>query len=342
MHHASVFVSVTAAGVLAGALLSAPAAAQSSEADFFKGKTIQVQIGFGPGGNNDQWARVVARHIGKHIPGNPNLVPQNVPGAGGLKVTNSLYNVAPKDGTVWGVVARGLPLEPLMGGKGIQFDPLKLTYIGSPARDTTVCAVTRETPVKTIEDFLKTEVVVGSTGSGAETHVMPQLLENVLGMKFRIVAGYKGSTEILLAMERQEVQGICIAYESLSRRAPFKEGRFRAAFQASLEPDPDLKGVPHVFDLKMSPEQRQVLELIFVRDVIGRPFIAPPGLPAARVKTLQDAFAATMKDPAFVADAKKQNLTITLVPGPALAKVVADAYKAPPEVVKRAAAAMGR
>lgn len=323
-------------------LASASARAQVGEADFFRGKTIQMHVGFGPGGNNDQWARVVARFIGKHIPGNPAVVIQNTPGAGGLKALNYLANAAPRDGTVWAVVARGLPLEPLMGGQGVEFDPLKLTYIGSPARDTTVCAVTRETPVKTIDDFLKNEVVVGSTGSGAETHVMPLLLSNVLGMKFRIVAGYKGSTEILLAMERREVDGMCIAFESLERRAAYRDGRFRAAFQASLDKDPALPDTPHVFDLKMSPEQRKVLELIFVRDTIGRPFIAPPGLRPARAKTIQDAFAAAMRDPELAAEARAQGLTLTPVDGLALTGVIEDAYKAPPDIAKQAAAALGR
>ena len=328
--------------IVALCLACAPACAQVTEAEFFRGKTIQMHVGFGPGGNNDQWARVVARFIGRHVPGNPAVVIQNTPGAGGLKALNYLYNVAPRDGTVWAVVARGLPLEPLMGGQGVEFDPLKLTYVGSPARDTTVCAVTRETPVKTIDDFLRREVVVGSTGSGAETHVMPLLLSNVLGMKFRIVAGYKGSTDILLAMERREVDGMCIAFESLERRAAYRDGQFRAAFQASLDKDPALPDTPHVFDLKMSADQRKVLELIFVRDTIGRPFIAPPGLPPARAKTIQDAFAAAMRDPELAAEAKAQGLTLTPVDGPALTGVIAEAYRAPPEIARQAAAALGR
>lgn len=341
MPHAYGMISAAAAGLVAASLLSAPPAAAQDD-PFFKGKTVQLLIGFGPGGNNDQWARLLARHIPKHIPGAPNVVPQNMPGAGGLKVANHLYNVAPKDGTAWGLVARGVPLEPLMGGKGTDFEPLKFTYLGSPARDTTVCAVTRETPVKTIDDFLKTEVIFGSTGSGAESHVIPLLLDNVLGMKLKIISGYKGSTDILLAMERKEVQGVCLAWESLARRAPVRDGRFRPAFQASLEPDPDIKNVPHVFDLKMSQQQRDVLELIFVRDVLGRPFLAPPGLPADRAKMLQDAFMATMKDKDFVADAQKQKLTVTPVSGSELARVLAKAYAAPPEIVKRAADALGR
>lgn len=331
-----------AVGLLSlGMLAAAPSQAQSEDA-FYKGKTIQLLIGFGPGGNNDQWARLVARHIGKHIPGSPEVVPQNMPGAGGLKVANHLANAAPKDGTVIGIVGRGILMEPLMGGKGTNFDPLKITYIGSPARDTTVCAVTKATPVSSVEDFLKTEVIVGSTGSGADTHFIPLLLENVLGMKFKVVSGYNGTTDVLLAMERNEVQGVCIAYESLARRQQYKSGQFRAAFQASLEPDPELKNIPHVFELKMNPEQKQVLELIFVRDVIGRPFIAPPALPPERTKVLQDAFAKTMKDSEFKAEAEKQGLTITPLFGWELQRVIAKAYSAPKEIVNRAAKALGR
>ena len=336
------FRSGAAAGLLSLGMLAAGPSQAQNDAAFYKGKNIQLLIGFGPGGNNDQWARLIARHIGKYIPGTPTVVPQNMPGAGGLKVANHLANAAPKDGTVIGTVGRGILMEPLMGGKGTDFDPLKITYLGSPARDTTVCAVTKAAPVSAIEDFLKTEVIVGSTGSGADTHFIPLLLDNVLGMKFKIVSGYNGTTDVLLAMERNEVHGVCIAYESLARRQPYKEGRFRAAFQASLEPDPELKNIPHVFDLKMNSEQKQVLELIFVRDVVGRPFIAPPGLAPERAKILQDAFAKTMQDSEFKVEAEKQGLTITPLVGWELQRVIAKAYSAPKEVVERAAKALGR
>lgn len=312
-------------------------------ADFYKGKQIQVLIGFGPGGSNDLWGRLVGRYIVKHLPGMPGSVPQNVPGAGSMRVANQIYNVAPKDGTVIGIIARGIPLEPLFKGEGAQFDAKKFTYLGTPTHDTTICAVNSEMPQKTPEDFIKYPIIVGSSGSGAETNIIPLLLNNVLGMKFKIITGFQGGgTDVMLAMERKEVQGVCFAYENLEHQTLYTEGKIRAAIQVSLHPDPELKNIPNVFDIKMTPDQRSVLDLIFVREVLGRPFVAPPDLPVDRAKALQDAFDETMKDPAFLADAKKLNLPVIPTSGKQLAKVVSEAYSASPELAAKAAAALGR
>lgn len=317
-------------------------AAQSVD-DFYRGKQIRVIIGFGPGGSNDVWGRIVAHHIGKHIPGSPSVITQNMPGAGSMRAANHLYNLAAKDGTVLAVIARGIPLEPLFSGVGAQFDATKFAYIGTPTRDTTVCAINADLPQKTPEDFLKSEVIVGSSGSGAETNIIPLLLNNVLGMKFKIVTGYEGGgTDVMLAMERKEVQGVCFAYENLENQSLYKERRVRAAFQVSPVSDPNLKDVPNVFDLKMSEEQRKILTLLFVREKLGRPFLAPPDLPPERVKALQDAFDATMKDVEFVADTNKLNLSIIPTSGRQLAEIVAEAYSAPADLVRKAAAALGR
>lgn len=332
--------SLIAALVLAVAAF-APSLAQA-QANFYKGKTVNVLIGFGPGGANDVWARLIARHIGHYIPGNPDVVPQNAPGAGGLKLMNQLYNVSPKDGTVVGLVNRGIPFEPLLGGKGTQFDALKMNWIGSPDKDVTVCAARKDAQVKTMQDLFTKELVVGATGSGADTAIYPEFLTELLGMKFKTVKGYKGSKEISLAMERNEVQGICLAYDSLMRENLAREGKLNILFQAALKPDPRIKNIPVGTDLARSQGDRQALSLFFARVAIGRPFVAPPGVPADRVTALRKAFEETMQDKAFVAEAEKQRLHPDLITGEEIATTLAEVYKTPTDIVTRTAEALGR
>ena len=328
------------AALVAVGLSVVPAAAQ--EQDFFKGKTVNLLIGFGPGGANDVWARAIARHMSNHLPGNPNIVPQNVPGAGGLKLMNTLYNVSPKDGTAIGLVNRGIPLEPLLGGTGTQFDPMKMNWIGSPDKDITVCAARKDAQVQSMQELFSKELVVGATGSGADTAIYPEFLHELLGMKFRTIKGYKGSQDIALAMERNEVQGICLAYDSLQRQTLAREGKLNILFQAALKADPRLKGIPVGTDLARSDEDRKALQLFFARVALGRPFVAPPGLPAARVATLRKAFDDTMKDPAFRAEVEKQKLSIDAITGQEIADIIAEVYKTPKDVVQRTSEALGR
>jgi tripartite-type tricarboxylate transporter receptor subunit TctC len=328
--------------LIAGLAGAQPAAAQSIE-EFYKGRQISLLIGFGPGGANDAWARALARYMGKHIPGNPTLVPQNMSGAGTLKLANHLYNVAPKDGSVFGLINRGIPLEPLLGSDAAQFDPLNMNWIGSPDRDTTVCAARKDAPVQTMQDLFTKQLVVGATGSGADTAIYPEFLAEFLGMKFKTIKGYPGSNEILLAMERSEVQGICVAYESLARQRLAREGQINILFQAALEKDASIPGdVPLALDLAKGEGERKALELFLARVALGRPFVAPPGAPAERVEALREAFMATMKDPEFIEETKKLRLAVDPIPGPKLAQVIAEIYKTPKEVVKRVAEAVGR
>src|SRR5512146_1392011 len=206
----------------------------AAPAPFFQGKTITLYIGFGPGGANDIWARTIAKHWGDHIPGHPRIVPENAPGAGGLKLVNELYNVRPKDGTAVGLINRGIPLEPLLGGTGDQFDPLKMNWIGSPDRDTTVCVAKKGAKVATLRDLFAKELVVGATGSGADTAVYPEFLSTLLGMKFKTIKGYQGTKEISLAMERGEVEGLCVAYDSLMQEPLAQQDKVAILFQAAL------------------------------------------------------------------------------------------------------------
>src|SRR5712671_5593085 len=293
-------------------LMSSASLAQAS-ADFYRGKQIALLVGFGPGGEDDLWARMISRHLPTHIPGNPNVVPQHMPGSGGLLVVNRLYNTAVRDGTVIGMINRGIPFEPLLGGQGTQIDALKINYIGSPGRDTTVCAARKDAPVQSLQDLYTKELTVGGTGSGADTAIYPEFLSTLLGMKFKLVKGYQGSHEIQLAMERNEVQGICLAYDSLSRGNLARTGGINVLLQAALTPDPRVKDAPMVIEAARSAEDRKALELFFARAAMGRPFVAPPGVPAERLATLRTAFDAALADPAFLEDARKQNLNVVPV-----------------------------
>ncbi len=308
----------------------------------FAGKTINLLIGFGPGGANDVWARVISKHMPKYLPGNPIVVPQNYPGAGGLRLINELYNASPKDGTVIGLVNRGLAFEPLLGGANTRFDATKMNWIGSPDRDITVCASRKDAQVQTMQDLFSKTLIVGATGSGADTAIYPQFLSELLGMKFKIIQGYPGSKEISIAMERNEVEGICLAYESLMRQNLARTGQLNILFQAALQPDPRLKDVPIGTDLARSEQDREVLKLFFARVAMGRPIVAPPGVDAERVAALRKAFDQTMKDADFLAEAKAIDLRIDPISGQELTEVVARTYQSPKDVVAKASEILGR
>jgi tripartite-type tricarboxylate transporter receptor subunit TctC len=320
-----------------------PIRANSAQADaFFSGKTISILIGFGPGGANDIWGRTIARHLGSHIPGRPRVIAQNVPGAGGLTLMNQLYNTAPKDGTVIGLINRGIPFEPLLGGDGVQFDPLRMNWLGSPDRDTTVCVARKDAAVKSMRDLLERELLVGATGSGADTAIYPEFLSQLLGMKFKTIKGYQGTKEISLAMERREVEGLCLAYDSLMQETLAREGRINILFQATLTPDARLQQVPVVTDLARSESDRQALSLFLARVEMGRPFVLPPGVPSDRVTALRNALRDTLADPRFQDEARRQGLNIDYIGGDELQAMLAAAYRTPAAIVQRTKNALGR
>lgn len=332
--------SMTALAVLIGFGSTANGAPAAPE--MFAGKTINILIGFGPGGANDTWARTIAKHLGDHLAGHPRVVPQNAPGAGGLKLMNELSNVLPKDGTAIGLVNRGIPLEPLLGGDGIQFDPLKMNWVGSPDRDTTVCVARKDSKVQGLNDLFNKELVVGATGSGADTAIYPEFLSELLGMKFKTIKGYQGSKEISLAIERGEVEGICIAYDSLMLEPMAREGKMNILFQAALSADQRLKNVPVGTDLARSDSDRAALKLFFARVALGRPFVLPPGVAPDRVAAIRRGFDETMKDPKFIEEATKEGLHVDSISGQEIAATLASAYGTPKDVVARTVAALGR
>src|SRR5215204_153619 len=304
---ASLFARVVAATIFT---LSMAAVTQAqSPADFYKGKNVDLMIGYSVGGGYDVYARLIARHMGKHIPGNPTVTPKNMEGAGSLRLANWLYNVAPKDGTVFGTIGRGTGFDPLLGHKQAQFDGIKFNWIGSANDEVSVC-VSWNKPgnVTKFEELYTKQLTVGGTGAAADTDQFPRILNNVLGTKMKIVTGYPGGNDVNLALERGEVDGRCgWSWSSVeSTRANWvKDKKINVLVQLALQKHPDLPDVPLVTDLAKTDEQRQVLKIIFARQVMGRPFLAAPHLPKERVRAPRSAFQATMKDPEFMTDADK-------------------------------------
>jgi tripartite-type tricarboxylate transporter receptor subunit TctC len=309
------------------ALAVTPALAQAPS---LAGKNVTMVIGFGPGGGYDLWGRVVARHIGKHLPGNPSVVPQNMPGAGSYNAANHIYNIAPKDGTVMGIIARDAALGPITGATGARFDPTKLTWLGTPTTETKV-------KVKEVDDLYTKELIVGDTGVGTGTHSYPKALNALLGMKFKIIGGFPSSSDVFLAMERGEVDGICESLDSVSGKRPewLPQKKVTILFQGGEQPNPELKGIPFVNDLAKNADDKTAIEFLYAGQGIGRPFIAPPDMPADRVKMVQEAFSATMKDPEFAADAKKQKLDVDPEDGEHLAALIKKIYATPKPIVDK-------
>lgn len=304
--------------------------------NFYDGKTVQLLIGYSAGGGYDTYARTLARHIGKHIPGNPDVVAKNVPGAGSLVLMNQLANTLPKDGTVFGTVSRGLAFEPLFGNDKARFDPTKVSWLGSLNNETSLCVASTDAKVQEWQDLRDTKLVVGATGSGGDSNVFPRVLNDVLGFNFEVIAGYPGSNDIQLALERGEVEGICSwSYSSSKeqRQTAIEEGRLQNLFQMSLKKNPELPDVPLVTDFADTQKEREVLRLLFARQTMGRPYVAPAGVPDERVAVLRKAMAATVKDPEFLADAEKQGLGIDFVSGEEIQEIVTEAYQYPDDVV---------
>jgi tripartite-type tricarboxylate transporter receptor subunit TctC len=336
------FISCIRSLAIAAAALAIPSAGHAqSVADFYKGKSIELLIGYSGGGGYDVYSRLLARHIGRHIPGNPTIVPRNMPGAGSLVLANWLYNVAPKDGTAIGNIGRGTPFDPMLGIAAAKFDPTKYLWLGSMNNEVSVCVSWHTSGVTKYEQLLQKELVVGGTGPSADTDQFPRITNAVLGTKFRIISGYPGGNDISLAMERGEVGGRCgWSWSSVisTRMNWFKEKKIHVLIQLSLEKHDDLPNVPLVVDLAKGDEQRQTLRLIFARQALGRPFLGPPGIPQDRAAALQKAFTDTMKDKAFLAEAQKLKLEINPLGGRAVQKIIADSAKTDPAILKRAAA----
>ena len=300
------------------------------------GKVPTMIIGFGPGGGYDLWGRIVGRFISKYLPGNPNLVLQNMPGAGSYVAASWIYNIAPKDGSVLGIIARDATLGPLTGAEGARFDATKMSWLGTPTTETNVCIANENSQVKTVEDLYTKELIVGDTGPGTGTRAYPNALRSLLGMKFKIVSGFPSSSDVFLAMERGEVDGICESLDSVTGKRPdwLPTKKVRILFQGGAEPNPHVDA-PFILDLVKTEEQKAEIRFLYAGQGIGRPFVAPPNLPADKLQMLRDAFDKTMKDPEFIAEAKKNKLEVEPKDGAHLEKLIREIYATPKPIVDK-------
>jgi tripartite-type tricarboxylate transporter receptor subunit TctC len=309
-------------------------------ADFYRGKTVSLVAGFNPGGGADTYARLVARHLGKHIPGNPTVLVRNMQGAGSVIAANHIYNVSPKDGTELGLFAGNITIDPLIGGTQQKYDARKFGWIGAPSSDSNVCVASLSSPFKTIDDVIKREMITGAAGTS--TLDFPLVMNNVIGTKFKLVKGYRGSAALRLALDRGEIQGFCgVGYNSM-RTAGLTDGKVNILVQIGLAKNPHMPNVPFIFDYAKSDEDRQIFRLVFGWLDLERPIGAPPGVPPERLQALRDGFDRAMKDPALLADAEKTQLGIAPMSGAAIAAFVEEAYRTPAAVAKRAAQMLGR
>jgi tripartite-type tricarboxylate transporter receptor subunit TctC len=330
---------VAGALALCSAVWPAGAWAQTAPPDFYKDKTIELFISSGPGGGYDAYARILARHMGKHIPGNPSIVPKNIEGAGGLRLANILYNTAPKDGTSIGTIYRSAAFEPLFGNKAAQFDATRFTWLGSASSEISLCVAWHTNGVTRFEDMQAKELVVGTTGRGSDSFLFTSIINGVLGSKMRMVAGYRSGNDMNLAMERGEVGGRCgWSWSSIraSNQNWIDEKKVHMLVQIGLGKHPDLPNVPSVMDLAKNAEDEQILRLLFARQTMAYPFLAPPDLPAERAFMLRAAFAAAMQDKDLIADAQKSNLEVMPVSGADVETLVRNVYAAPAPLVARA------
>ena len=325
-----------------GLAACAPASAQTV-LDFYRGKTVKVHISYAPGGAYDLSARVLARHMGRHIPGEPTVIALNMPGAGSLRAANYLYNVAPRDGTEFGIFGRTIPIDPLLGSPGVQFDALKFTWLGSTSNEVSTCVSWHTSPVQRATDLFHHELVVGASGATSPSAIFPTVFNAVLKTRFKVVNGYPSSANTLNAMEKGEVAGFCAwGWSAMRATRPdwIRDRKFNVLLQIALRADRDHPDVPLALDLARTPEDRQVLELVVAPQSFARPFAAPPGLPPERAAALRQAFDATVKDPAFIAEAEKLKLEPDLVTAAEMQAILGRLYATPPAIVARAKAAL--
>jgi tripartite-type tricarboxylate transporter receptor subunit TctC len=321
---------------VAGALTSAAAAE-----DFYKGRNVSLVIGYSAGGGYDAYARLLARFMGKHIPGDPSIIPQQMAGAGSLRAANYIYSVAPKDGLTFGTFSRNMGISPLVDKA--TFDSRKFTWLGSVTDDTTTCVSSTASPIKDWSDFLSKPSKFGGLGSGADPDVWALMYKNVFGAKVQLITGYPGTNDAILAMERGEVDGLCgLSWSTTKTEHPrwLEDHSVRIIVQAALKKEPELGPVPLATDLVTSPEQLQILKVLLATQAMARPFAAPPDIPVDRKTALLAAFDATMSDPDFLGEAKKQNFDVRPVPAAKIDAILAEIYATPKDVIGKATKAI--
>jgi tripartite-type tricarboxylate transporter receptor subunit TctC len=329
--------------LLAGAA-ARPAAAQTPEA-FYKGRQM-IMLVYSPGGSTyDIYARALVRHMDRFIPGKPNFVVQNMPGAGGLKAIDYLYNQAPRDGSVFGTVGRGLPFEPMLGRAEAKFDPLRFFWIGSMNRDVSLAISWHTSKVKTMADLQTMQLLSPGTGAGADSEIMPIAFNSLAGTKFKIISGYPNTIQASIAMEQGELDGVGYwSWGSILSSHPdwIRDKKINFIFHTGAKPLPQLPNLPSIRDYARNDLDKKALEFLLSRETLGRPFMAPPGIPADRGKVLRDAFNATLTDPEFLKDAEKTGLEIDLVTGEEAEGVIKAGAASPPEVIDRVKSLLNR
>jgi tripartite-type tricarboxylate transporter receptor subunit TctC len=322
------FVIVT--GLIAGA------AAQTPE-EFFKGKNIDLMIGYPPGGSNDAYARLIARHLGKHMPGQPTVVPKNMPGAGSFLAVNTISNISPRDGTVLGIGAPTLTLDEKLGTQGVRYKTSELNWVGRVDSLINMVFTWKTSPVKTFAEAQTTQVTLAGTGAGSTVSIYPTVMNNVFGTKFKLIMGYKGSNEAMLAVERGETEGHSTSYTALKIAHPdwLRDNSISILVQFGLKRHPEMPDVPTAVELARNDEERKVLSAITAASEIGTSFFTTPGVPAERLMALRRGFDAMSKDPEFLSEAERSKLSIDLITGEELQKLVAEVSNLPPDLVEK-------
>lgn len=333
------FISVVVLGIFV--LLASPNARADSVEDFFHGKTVNVYVGLAPGGGYSTFAQILCNYLGKHIPGNPTVIVKHMPGAGGIKALNYVYNAAPKDGTAVITPNAGPTRRFVLGAEGAKYDPLKFNWLGGWGDSMFVLTVLNTAPVKSLKEAMEKEAILGAIGKGDVTYQNPTLMNNTLGTKFKIIPGYRGGSQIRLAMEKGELEGWCGQLMGWKTFKPewTREGKLVHLVQLTDKPSPDLPGVPRLVDFAQNEEQRQMFR--FVQSGIeDRTFAAPPGVPADRLAALEKAYLATLNDPAFKEEATKQKYDVDPKTSKEVFEIIETMMKMSPELVAKLKKAM--
>jgi tripartite-type tricarboxylate transporter receptor subunit TctC len=320
---------------LALALCGVATVAAQAQGDFYRGRQVRMIIGHPTGNDYDIAGRFLAKYLARHIPGQPTIVVQNMPQAASIVAANFLYGQAPRDGTVFGSFSRNVPNQAMMKLPNIEADPRRFNWIGATALPARVCVAVTSAPVQTVSDIFTKELIVAGSGAGSSLSILPTVLNHVLGTKFRIIEGYKGTTDAVLAIQRNEVQGVCATlaqfriYEQM-----FRDGKLRFLFRAEETRIAELPDVPSIFDFAKTDEQRMLMRFVFSSTEFGRPYVLPPETPKELVAIMRKALADTTRDPELVAEAEKIKLDMTYRPPEDLERLVDNLYKTPPEMVE--------
>jgi tripartite-type tricarboxylate transporter receptor subunit TctC len=330
------------------AVFGEPAFAQDPVARFFQDRTVTIGVGAAPGGGLDTYARLLSRHLGKHIPGKPNVIIANMPGAGGQIVARHLYNVAPKDGTYMATFFPSVLTDPLLVEAARAIDPSKFIYVGNAKAEVAVCMVRKDVPLKSPSDLLTTEMVVGATTAGSPVVDYPVVEKELLGLKLRITPGYQGTREVGAAVEKGEVHGICgvgwstikVQYPDVGKETSF--GKIFAQEDSTGDPELNTAGIPLMASLATTEEQRQVLKLLYAQNELSRPYVLPPGVPDDRVAALRKAFMDTTNDPELQTEAARMRIDVAGTSGPDMQKLIEEIYRTPKSILDRLAKALGR